>query len=212
MRHLLDLLFPPRADERAIRDVSADAFVTRVTPRMVDYTRPPAIALLSFADPVVRSALHEAKYHGSTHAYALLGAALEAYLAEADEVSRSALLIPVPLGEKRLKERGYNQVERVINAALRHPSLAHLALDPRLITRARETVSQVSLPREAREENMRGAFTASLKLRSASTAELSSTTYIVIDDVITTGATLQAAVDALKAAGAAHIIPLALAH
>jgi predicted amidophosphoribosyltransferase len=52
---------------------------------------------------------------------------------------------------------------------------------------------------------MRGAFGAT---HSADPA----LTYILIDDVITTGATLQAAVDALTSAGASHIIPLALAH
>ena len=80
-----------------------------------------------------------------------------------------------------------------------------LVIDATSLVRTRETISQVSLAREKREENMRGAFRAAHSIDP-------SHTYIVIDDVITTGATLQAAVDALKEAGAVHIIPLALAH
>ncbi|MFZ1075744.1 MAG: phosphoribosyltransferase family protein [Minisyncoccia bacterium] len=100
------------------------------------------------------------------------------------------------------KKRGFNQTEEIANRAAK---LAGCTVDRALLIRARETASQVSLPRREREKNMRGAFGA------AHPAD-PSRTYILIDDVVTTGATLQAAIDALKAAGARHIIPLALAH
>ena len=110
--------------------------------------------------------------------------------------------MPVPLGRARRKERGFNQVEEIAKGAVAELGLA---IDATLLERTRETVSQVSLPREKREENMRTAFRA---VRRADPAHI----YIVIVDVITTGATRQAAVDALKDAGAEHIVPLALAH
>lgn len=202
---LLDFLFPPRTDELALRGLPADGFALRIAPRLIVETRPETVALLSFGDAPVRSAIHEAKYHGSPRAFALLSAALADYLRDADDVGRSASnirIVPVPLGRERRKERGFNQVEEIAKGAAKELGLA---VDAALLERARETVSQVSLPREKREENMRGAFRA---MRRADPAH----TYIVIDDVITTGATLQAAVDALKAAGAEHIVPLALAH
>ena len=198
---LLDLLFPPRADEYALRAVSPDTFLAFVMPRVVPETRPETVTLLPFNEPVVRAAIHEAKYHGSDKAFIYLGTALADYLRGADDIKRP-VIIPIPLGSGRRAERGFNQVEEI---AKRTGAELGIPLDTELLVRTHETASQVSLPREARKQNMQGAFAAT---RHADPAF----TYILIDDVITTGATLQAAVDALTAAGATHLIPLALAH
>ncbi len=201
MLHFFDFLFPPRVDEITLRDISLDEFLILMVPRVVSVTRPETVILLPFNKGPVRAAIHEAKYHGSEQAFIFLGAALTEYLRDADDI-RKPLIVPVPLGKERQKERGFNQVEEIVKCAAEE---LNVTVDTALLERTRETASQVSLPRGAREENMRGAFRAT---RSADPAY----TYIVIDDVLTTGATLQAAVDALKDAGAEHIIPLALAH
>ena len=78
-----------------------------------------------------------------------------------------------------------------------------LPLHP-LLTRTRDTPPQSTLDRSARQRNVAGAFAADAAARGA--------TVWLIDDVLTTGATLQAAISALQEAGASHIIPLALAH
>lgn len=199
----LDFLFPPRADEVAVRDISIDDFLARIAPKLVPETRPGTIALLSFGDSCVRAAIHEAKYHGNACAFTLLSTSLSEYLRDADDIqSRKTSIIPIPLGKERRRERGFNQTEEVAKHAAEEFGIT---VDTMLLIRVRETASQVSLPRAAREGNMRGAFRAT---RPAD----SSRTYIIIDDVLTTGATLQAAIDALREAGAVHIIPLALAH
>jgi ComF family protein len=202
----LDFLFPLRSDEAVLRDVSTDDFLAHLAPMLVPETRPGTITLFSFSNPRVRAAIHEAKYHGSAHAFDLLATALAEYLRDADDIptarSNLAMLVPIPLGRERRKERGYNQAEEIANRVSKELGIA---VDTTLLERTRETASQVSLPRRAREENMRGAF------GTAHSADPSHT-YIVVDDVITTGATLQAAVDALRAGGAEHIVPLALAH
>lgn len=200
MWRLLDLLFPPRADEATLRSVSTDNLLSLIAPRLIDYSRPSTVALLPFHHVSVRAALHEAKYHGSTQAFELLGTVLAEYLSDSDEHAKRTVLIPVPLGTLRAKERGFNQVEEALKM-----SRLEIPIDSTLLMRIRETVSQVSLPREKRRENMRGAFVATRRADPAYT-------YIVVDDVITTGATLQAAVDALTQAGAANVVPLALAH
>lgn len=202
LRHWLDFLFPPRADEAIVRSVSPDDFLAFMTPRLVPLTRPGTAALFPFSETSVRAAIHEAKYHGSGLAFALLAAALSDYLRDGDEQSRKTILVPVPLGKSRHRERGFNQVEEIARRGVKELGIM---VDSTLLVRTRETISQVSLPRSAREENMRGAFGAA---RPADPAYL----YIVIDDVTTTGATLQAAIDALREAGAEHILPLALAH
>ncbi len=207
MMRLLDFLFPPRSDEALLRSVSTDDFLAKVAPRLVPETRPGTVTLLSFGDPLVRAAIHEAKYHGSIHAFELLAAALADYLRDADDVGRrTSHIVPVPLGSARRKERGFNQVEEIAKRAAK--LLGGALPDTALLERTRETASQVSLPRTLRLENMKGAFACPSKLEERSRAA----TYIVIDDVITTGATLQAAIDALAEAGVEHIIPLALAH
>lgn len=208
----LDFLFPPRVDEIAVRDISDDDFLALVKPRLVPATRPGTVVLLPFSDARVRAAVHEAKYHGSGRAFRLLGYALSDYLRDADDVGhRKSYIVPVPLGRERRKERGFNQAEEVAKRAAGLLGGAFM-VETNLLIRTRETISQVSLAREKREENMRGAFATTPRLRGTSRTEISQRTYIIIDDVITTGATLQAAIDALKEAGALHIIPLALAH
>ncbi len=202
----LDFLFPPRVDESVLRDVSVDDFLACMRVRLIPDTRPETIALLPFSDTRVRAAIHEAKYRGNEHAFKLLAAALAEYLRDADEGFRKPIIVPVPLGKVRRKERGFNQTEEVACRALR--SLGEewgCTLLSTLLVRTRETSSQISLSGNARRKNMRGAFKATRRADP-------SHTYILIDDVITTGATLQAAIDALKDAGALHIIPLALAH
>lgn len=202
LKRWLDFLFPPRADERAIRDISIDAFLSRVALRRVPATHPDTRALLPFSDTLVRAAIHEAKYHGNVHALDLLAAALAEYLRDPDDILRNPVIVPIPLGTKRYRERGMNQAEEVARQAI---GVHGIGIDSSLLTRVRETVSQVSLPRQAREENMRGAFAPTRRADPSST-------YILLDDVVTTGATMQAAIDALQEAGAKDIIPLALAH
>lgn len=206
-----DFLFPPRADELVLRGVSDDDFLAKVAPRLVPATRPGTIALLPFNDSGVRSAIHEAKYRGSERALRLLGSALADYLRDMDDVGRRTshiCLMPVPLGKERQKERGFNQVEEVARCAVRE---LEIKIETDLLIRTRETTSQVSLPRTLRQKNMKGAFACPSKLGERSRAD-PAYTYIIIDDVLTTGATLQAAIDALAEAGAEHVIPLALAH
>jgi len=205
MWRCLDLLFPPRVDEVALRNMSVDDFLALVVPRLVSETQPETIALLPFSDPRVRSAIHEAKYRGSGHAFSLLSSALVEYLRDADDEGfrKSYIcLVPVPLGKERRKERGFNQIEEVAKRAVKE---LEIKIENDLLIRTRETISQISLARNEREKNMSGAFATA---RSADPSRV----YVVVDDVTTTGATLQAAINALAETGAKHIIPLALAH
>lgn len=210
-----DFLFPPRVDERAVRGISEGDFLALMVPAVVARTEPAAVALLPFIAPPVRAAIHEAKYHGSERALGLLASALADYLRDPDALhefghpmseGHQMSLIPVPLGELRLRERGFNQAEEIARRALRLlGDGTDVEIDTEMLVRVRETASQVSLPRAEREENMRGAFKAARRADPRRT-------YVLVDDVMTTGATLQAAADALKEAGAKRLLPLALAH
>jgi predicted amidophosphoribosyltransferase len=202
MWRIFDMLFPPREDAIVLRSLTEDDFLAFMRPQLVTTTTPDAIALFPFGTPCVRAAIHEAKYHGSERGFNVLSLALAEYLRESDERMRNPILIPIPLGKERRKERRFNQIEEI---GRRTANMCGIELDATLLVRVRETVSQVSLPRHSRKENMQGAFDVA---RPADPT----CTYLIIDDVTTTGATLQAAIDALQSGGAIHIMPIALAH
>jgi ComF family protein len=217
LERLLDLLFPPRDGAlivRAAREADARACLE---PRVTERCAPRAIALSRFRTPLLRALVHEAKFGNSGRAQELLAALLAEHLArmadgfpesERAEGARRIALVPIPLSRKRLRERGFNQCEVIARKALqRIGAPAHVAIDlsPRLLSRIRDTEHQTALTRAGRRANVRGAFRANGALDPERT-------YIVLDDVLTTGATLQEAVDALRASGAVRILPLALAH
>lgn len=106
-------------------------------------------------------------------------------------------LVPVPLSAARLRARGYNQAAEIA----RHLGRGPFALD--LCERTREVRPQVELPFAERRRNVRGAFRVTRPLDGASVA--------VVDDVMTTGATLEEMARTLKAAGAARVVNWVLA-
>ena len=112
-----------------------------------------------------------------------------------------ALTLPIPLSPQRLRSRGYNQT-LLLARALDCP-----AIQPQLLQRMHDTPSQVRQGRAARLRNLRGAFNVPPQHRAA----LAGQTVLLVDDVITTGATVHAAAQALLQAGAAQVHAVALA-
>jgi competence protein ComFC len=111
------------------------------------------------------------------------------------------VVVPIPLGKERMKERGYNQVGLV---ALPVAAVNHWRYAPRAVVRSRETRSQVGLTKAERKENVSGAFLADAALVSGKTV-------LLMDDVATTGATLSACATAILDAGARSVYTMTLA-
>jgi ComF family protein len=125
-----------------------------------------------------------------------------------DEVFRrhlaGSVLVPVPLHSARRRDRGYNQAERI---AGRLASLVAGCQAETLLRKQHETVSQTRLGRQERRKNVAGAFV----LADGKTVD-PARRYVVIDDVLTTGATLHACALALRKAGAELVDAAALCH
>lgn len=184
-----------------MRAVPTDTFARLSKPSTQTQTAPHTIGLLPFREKIVRAVIHEAKYHGNEKAFELLAEVVGDYVKASGIDLTRAVLVPIPLGAKRRSARGYNQVEEVLKRVSKNTGVPVSDV----LVRTRETVSQVSLPREMRKENTRSAF-------GAAGVPSPTLTYIVCDDVITTGSTLQAAIDALASGGGVHILPLAFAY
>ncbi|HEV7365299.1 MAG TPA: double zinc ribbon domain-containing protein [Gemmatimonadales bacterium] len=136
-----------------------------------------------------RDAVHRLKYDGWTRA----SKAMAETMRSLEPLTGRVSLIPVPLGRRRLRQRGYNQSECLAHA-LGGAVGAPVRTD--LLGRVRETPTQTALTPEARHANVAGAFHAG----AVRGLEL-----VLVDDVFTTGATLAAAGAALSEAGAARV-------
>ena len=110
------------------------------------------------------------------------------------------LLVPVPLHSGRLRERGFNQALAIARYAGRSLGVAHAR---HLVRRVHDTPSQTGLGRSARRENLRGAF--ALAGASAHHRLVSAAHVALVDDVITTGSTLQELQGLLLASGVARV-------
>ncbi len=153
-------------------------------------------------DGGARDAVHALKYGGLSRIATDLAAAMVGLHVPARE---AALLVPVPLARARVRERGYNQSERLARALGRR--WRRPVVD--LLVRTRDTVPQTALTPEARLANVAGAFetrNAEVGTRNSSAFRVPSSAFerplVLVDDVFTTGATLAEAARALDRAGA----------
>ena len=150
-------------------------------------------------DSPLQNALHTLKYRKNRG----IGDALAVQMV--DFVNSLGLnvdmLIPIPLGKKRLKERGYNQV-----ALVARPLAYELGLEyaPKGLWKSRETRSQVGLNISQRRENVSKAYQAAGEV-------VSRRSVLVMDDVATTGSTIQSSAEALLSAGAREVYAITIA-
>ncbi|HSI24420.1 MAG TPA: ComF family protein [Methylotenera sp.] len=104
------------------------------------------------------------------------------------------LIIPMPMHDKRLQERGFNQVLEIARVIAKN---THIKLDYTACQRTKLTPPQASLPLKDRIKNIRGVFSCPKSLHGLNIA--------LVDDVMTTGASLNELASTLKQAGAAHV-------
>ena len=195
---ILDAILPRRerqrrTEKRAMSDIP-------LSPGSHQLLGTDILTVLDYREPAVEDLLQSLKYDASGHAALLCAELLEDFLREELSSIRTfstkrILLVPVPLHAERVRERGFNQMEKILEhlpPEFRNGRVA--SVSPALL-RTRPTKQQTHLSREERLRNVAGAF----ELSDADS--LRDAHIVLIDDVTTTGATLTEAAKPLMKRG-----------
>ncbi len=154
-----------------------------------------------------RALVHELKYHGARHVLRDIETILR-HSPRVLELARKSVLVPVPLHPRKERERGYNQgcliAECVARAAGGEAAGVRVEM---LLRRVADTVSQTSLDRATRRANLKNAFSLMPGARINAGFK-----YVIVDDVFTTGSTLNSCASVLRRAGCANIDVITFGH
>ena len=204
---VLDALLPLRERTRRTRSLSVEDVPLSPTAHTLLGAH---ITTLMQYEGAAADIIQSLKYDGSGHAARLCAAIIADYLHEEPASQKlfsqkKVLLVPVPLHPSRQRERGFNQMESVLRALPKGFCDGTISsIQTRIIRRVRATRQQTRLSRNERLSNVAGAFDI------ANAEHVRGTSIYLIDDVITTGATLVNAATPLRRAGA-HVTLVALA-
>jgi ComF family protein len=225
IQHILDFLFPPHcAACKRSGSILCPSCLTEIrplTPPLCQHCYTPlapheacrrcryhplhmsGLRAASIYQGTLRTCIHDLKYNGNTRLAEPLGCLLvQTYLITGMQAD---IITPVPLHHERLQQRGYNQARLLAKACA---SRLGIPMQDTLLTRSRPTPAQVHLTASERQQNVAGAFLCNPTL---ATGALRKRRIIIIDDVSTTGATLEACAAPLFSAGALAVWGLVLA-
>lgn len=201
----VDMLLPPERETLLVRQLPAEALSARV--RTGGETNAD-LAVLPYKDLVVRDVVHALKFQGARHGATLLAHALAPHLAESLAECRmfgtfdEPLVVLVPLSKQRRRERGYDQTLLLAQVLVQlfEPPL-HVCMT---LQRQRDTKPQSHLKdAKERKENVTNAFVVREPL------SVKGKDVVLLDDVVTTGATLSSARATLRKAGARNVMCVA---
>ncbi len=151
---------------------------------------------LGLYEGALRVAVHELKYRGRRRVAARLAEAIAQDAVARGLLSPEAVLVPVPLHPRRKRERGFNQAELLASELGRRLGLP---VAPSALVRRAFTAAQTGLSAAARRRNVAGAFAVRRR------AQVAARVVVLVDDVVTTGATARACAEALRQAGASDV-------
>ncbi|KKQ20726.1 MAG: hypothetical protein US45_C0051G0004 [Candidatus Nomurabacteria bacterium GW2011_GWA1_37_20] len=177
-------------------------------------------SLYDYRHPIIKKALWLFKYKGKRRLAGIFAEIIYNKIIEelsdlsAMENFRNVILIPIPLSPKRLRERGYNQAELICKELIKINNLrrgADIKLENNILIKPKETEHQARIEnRTERLKNIIGSF--AIKSENKNIESVKGRNIILIDDITTTGATLNEARKTLKQAGARKIVAFTVAH
>jgi competence protein ComFC len=171
------------------------------------------LAVFDYRDEIIKKAIWELKYHHKKYIGEKLGKLLYEFLVEdisdlrIEVPGRSIYVIPVPISSKKIKYRGYNQSISIAKGFCNQSEPGTFELKDKIIFKKTNTIPQAKITnRKRRLENVRGVFEIKNK------EIVKGRTIVVMDDVTTTGATINEIIKILKKSGAKKVIGFAVAH
>ncbi len=153
---------------------------------------------------IIQTLIHELKYQNKRSIGILLGEIVGNSIKNDDDFLSADALIPVPLHKIRLRERGYNQSELIAKGISK---VIGVKVIDNILLRIRNTQTQTKLNFEERKENVKDAFS----VRERDKKFVQGRKFIIVDDVITTGSTVNECAKALIRSGASRVLALSVA-
>ncbi|MDO8620023.1 MAG: phosphoribosyltransferase family protein [bacterium] len=207
---ILDILFPQKRLVRELQMMDPFDLASRAE-KPEGRAGKAILSCFSYRDPLIRQAIWELKYRGNKKVEHLLATILHdellAFLEEYAPLTNftDPLLIPIPLSKRRERERGFNQCRLLVDEIMRLDGGTNFTLSLAL-TKIKDTASQTKQDSRAKRlENLKDCFRADAEA-------VRGRNIILIDDVATTGATLEEARRTLRHAGARKVIAFTAAH
>lgn len=200
---LLELIFPSKKVERKLRNITLEDLSSLKKVHAHDI-----LSLFEYKEPLIRETIKELKYRRNRKIANLMAHIV--YTEILEEISDLALfenfqkgiLVPIPMSKREKRERGYNQVELLIEEIIKIDN-QNFDYDFNILLKTKENQRQTKLKRKERLNNIKGVFEVK--------KNLSGKDIILIDDVLTTGATMNEAVETLKKAGVRNVFCVVVA-
>ena len=179
--YILDFIFPLEESGKLVSDATVASIKNLYQPGTYEGIQ----YVIPYSSPLARALITENKFSKNTKAACDLAQVLQQWLEERDR-GRRIVLIPIPLSSKRQRERGYNQVVTLLHQL---DLGTRFEINEQILFRTHHTTPQTSLKRKERLTNLKNAFSCN----GERLISYSDCTIIIIDDVVTTGATLKTA-------------------
>lgn len=197
LNYIIDFIFPPNPYEIEIREIKKEDVYTRFS-----FKNELNTSIYPYKEPLIREIVWQIKYKKNKKAIEIAGYSI--YL-ELIKLNQPLLLIPIPISKIRMKERGYNQCELIIDEIIKLDAKNLFHKNYNLLVREVHIDKQTHKNRKERLNNTKNIF--GIRGETDRNQRI-----VIIDDVTTTGSTLSEARRCLEQAGYHNISTLTLAH